>query len=936
MQSMDGPFCMNRRPRRARGATRPPARASESKTEVWRRVLLVVRVAFFLSGGAALIYQIVWLRVLSTIFGNTTIAFSVCLTAFMAGLALGSYALGRWADGCPRPFRLYAMLEIGIGVYGLASLALLSAVRQAYLALAGRTALDNPWLTVFQFCTCFLVLLVPTALMGGTLPVMIKGIVRQLTSVGAEVGWLYGVNTFGAAAGVFGAGLFLVPTVGLQASVRLAALVNLAVGLAVLRLGVQSSVERADTPEAPAGRRSTEVKSRPDSPQLSAVLIVAFGLSGFAGLALEVAWGRALCLFTGSSVYAISAVLFAVLVGIGLGSLLVAWLAPRLRLSLSWFGGGLVAAGAATLTLVWLYNLLPGVFFHVVTKLRHSYPAVTGAEALVILTYLLIPTVLSGAAFPILSRFYVHDARTLSRSVGVLYAANTVGCILGAFAAGFVLIPQLGLRATVLVCAACYVVGGAAVLLNQRGPTRLAGGLALPVLAAVVVVLPNWRHELMSAGLYSGRHSAEYISVAQDAAELIFYREGTTSTVSVHDIGDIRVLRVNGKPEASNEPVDRQTQATLAHLPLLLADRIDAVLVIGLGCGATAGAAALHPAQRIDCVEIEPAVVEAAGHFEELNRDVLSDPRCNVIVADARNYVAATHERYDAITCEPSNPWMAGVSSLFTVEHFRACRDKLADDGVICQWLHLYEMGADDVLTVAASFVKVFPDATLWGASWSGGDVVLIARKRPWKVDFAKLEARMHERLSVREDLREVMLGSPMAILASLLLGPDDLRRMAAAGKPNTDDLPRLEFSAPRHMYDENAIERNVGLMRSFASQALEEIVDLGDRPWSAQDREALADGFIRRYRISAHLLPTLRWARDQYVMAMEAEPTSAPLIEKLAAVEGMMGELGSALLHFREVVRLDPDNAEARGAAAELERRLSATPPPGPTTPGK
>ena len=376
------------------------------------------------------------------------------------------------------------------------------------------------------------------------------------------------------------------------------------------------------------------------------------------------------------------------------------------------------------------YNALPALIQYLVIQYHNHYSLLIMWEVWIVTVFLLVPTMLAGATFPVLSHLCARERSRLARAIGMLYSANTLGCILGSAAAGFLLIPHVGLRNTVLLCGGLYLLSGAAVLFKTR--ERLAGAVALGALVASIFLLPNWQHDVMSLGIFDIDVEAATSPDFTPGPEpkLTYYREGSTCTVAVINFGDLRTLKINGKADASTG-LDRSTQMLSGHLPLLLADKTDRVLVVGLGCGASAGAATLHPAKEIDCVEIEPAVGEAAHYFSVVNHDVFSDPRFHLVFADARNYLAATRRKYDVISAEPSNPWVAGVASLYTVEHFQACRERLADDGLICQWLQAYSMSPEDMSTVIASFTKVFPDAMLFGLDASGVDLMLIAAEAP-------------------------------------------------------------------------------------------------------------------------------------------------------------------------------------------------------------
>ncbi len=534
--------------------------------------MTAVKLAFFLSGMAALFYQIIWVRLLSTFFGNTTLALALCLTAFMSGLALGSYALGRWAAKCAFPFRLYALLEIGIGLYGLLSPHLIEAVRAGYLSLAATRPLDSPALAAFQFISCFLVLLLPTALMGGTLPVLSRGVVQRLEETGRDLAWLYGINTFGAAAGALLVGFFLLPTIGLQHSLFLAAALNLVAGVGLLLIRQPASPAEPET----ASKRDATAPTSEITPFVRTLLILGFALSGFSGLALEVVWGRALVLHVGTSVYAFSAVLFSVLIGLALGSVLVARLAQRHAITLRWFAEIEIMAGLFTVLCALGYNyLLVPIFADALVVFSAHFAVLVAAQLLIILLFLLAPTLLAGASFPVIARLCVQEKGSLSRHIGALYAANTGGCILGAALTGFILIPHIGLHATVILCAGLYVLVGAGVLLAASGAHRGLAWAALATFALCAVALPDWRHDVMSLGLFQGLAHNQILD--PNVFKVTYYREGPICTVSVVDWAEVgllgaRSLKVNGKVDASTLG-DGTTQAMSAHLPLLLADR---------------------------------------------------------------------------------------------------------------------------------------------------------------------------------------------------------------------------------------------------------------------------------------------------------------------------------------------------------------------------
>ena len=808
---------------------------SQQRAPTRTRLGALVQAGFFLSGMTGLIYEVIWLRVLATAFGSTTLATSVVLTAFMGGLALGSLIGGRKADLTARPFRLYGALEVGIGVYCFASLWLLHAVRAAYLAAARHMPFESPALAVLQFGLTVAVLLIPTALMGATLPVVSRGFVRRVDQVGAAVANLYGINTFGAVLGTALAGFFLLPLVGLHLATWSAAGVNLAIGLVIL-----GAERRGAAPAVAARQAAPAADASPAAGWLNALLLVGFGLSGMAALALEVAWTRTFVMMTGSSIYAFTSILVAVLAGIALGSLAVGRLWGERPMSPLWFGAVEAVLGLLCLGVSWAVGRMPLAFFGIYGAYHAHFAAMMAVELAAVLLVLAAPTLLMGATMPILSRVYITRGGQVGTLLGRVYASNTVGAIVGSFAAGYLVIPLIGVRPTILAASAVYAAVGVAVLVaaaeRRRWPAAAAVATAAITIAAVVL-LPSWRPSLMSAGVFLG-HS----EISPDQGRVVFYKEGPTATVAVISWPSFHVitLTVNGKTDASTGE-DMGTQLALGHLPVLLAERPRRALVIGLGSGITAGAMAQHPLQRLDVVEIEPAVARGARYFAQANRHVLEDPRCHLVLGDARSYVASTRVKYDVISSEPSNPWIAGIGSLFTVEHFRDCQRLLAPGGVMCQWIHGTQIGTDDLATVVRSFLVAFPRATLW-TTGTPADLLLVSARDGPVVRFAQLRERMQASGVFARPPESEWMPRATTVAARLVMGPEDLRRFARLGRLNTDDFPALEFSAPLSLYATESYERNAAALAAAVTQPANAFFDLeGSGMSRAQFRAALA-----------------------------------------------------------------------------------------------
>src|SRR5262245_6429557 len=686
-----------RRPRRAgapSGPTAPP------------RIPIAVPIAcFFLSGATSLVYQVVWLRMLVLIFGHTVQAVTTVLAAFMAGLALGSFLLGRRAGHVGNPLRAYGWLEIGIGVYAALMPLLLWVVPSLYVGL--RTRLDAPTFGAVQFLWMSALLLIPTALMGGTLPVLSQALTRSETGAARLVGALYAVNTLGAALGTALAGYMLLPALGNRATLGMTAAINVAVGLLALWYGrgplwSQSAPSLTPKPD----RASIRAETAPDAWDWGARLtLAAIGVSGAVSMVYEVAWTRALVLVIGSSTYAFTAMLIAFLVGIAGGSALYVWLRGTGRVaSPAVFAAIQVGIGLAVTASVLLFQEMPALFL-IALSWSTSPPFVQLTQLGISVAALLPSTLLIGATFPCALDVAARVRGPVGERVGHVYAVNTLGAIVGAILAGFVLLPALGAHTSIKVGIVTNLLIAALLLASavRLAPAIWWGAAAATLaLAAGVSLIPHWDPRVMSSGpaiygtgslRWTGR---EAFARAVGRSNLLYYRDGLVSTVSVHRNGETLFLRVNGKTDAGTGG-DMQTQALLGHLPMLIHPTPERVLVIGLGSGITAGAVARHPVAHLDIVEIEPAMRAAARLFTGVNGNVLENPRARTVITDGRNHLLTEPDRYDVIISEPSNPWISGLASLFSVEFFHLARSRLRPDGLMTQWVQAYDLHPDDL-----------------------------------------------------------------------------------------------------------------------------------------------------------------------------------------------------------------------------------------------
>ena len=883
----------------------------------------VFLVLFFVSGASGLIYEIVWSRLLVFVFGGTTFAITTVLACFMGGLALGSYLAGRFVERVRRPARLYGVLEICIGVYGLAVPVLLGLALPLYRVLAGLFDESFVWLTVARVVVSGAVLLLPSALMGATLPLLSQAFARRSGGTGAVVARLYGINTLGAFAGCAAAGFGLLPVLGLWKSTLVAALLNItAGGVAILVAGGRHRAPEASAPPGAddPGQDATVGSSVAIDPRL---LLALYGLSGFAAMAYQVAWTRALILSMGASTYAFSAIVACFILGLALGSLLIAPWVRKIRDPLSVAGGLEGGIALSALLVVPLFGEMPGFVQGLANSLDTTFASVLTFEVLSVLGLLIVPTLCMGALLPLVcsayeaSRFSDASVRgedgastAAGRSVGAVYASNTVGTILGAAVTGFVLIPWsiVGMQRTIaLASVLSAAIGTAFVLLSGRrraGRTRAAVAVGWVAVVVLLAVTDPWSRAVMVSGPYLGRSGATQ-------TEVLFYREGIDTTVSVTGEGDRLALRINGKPDASNGMQDMHTQTLLGQIPMLLKPDARRVAIIGLGAGVTAAAVLAHPVESVDVVEISSAVVEAAGHFAEANRHALDDPRLRLHRADGRNFLLLSERKYDVIISEPSNPWISGIANLFTTEFFEIARSRLEPGGVHAQWIHAYSMDVDDFAAIIATLSRVFEHVQVWETGFD--DYVIVGSDEPIVIDVEDLYLASG-RPGVNAMLASISINDPMQLAHYYVADARDLEAWLERQEPLIDDRPRLEFSAPRFIVQGMVSEIDWQL---FSAEGTPELAGDPRAMLPREFRETVVRGReAKRYLFDARAA----FDRGDYPAVFDAAPQAAA---NAPDDQRMLLSLG------RKLQRVLDDAGEAqRPAIDETYRKIAVVAP--------
>ncbi|MEP6782119.1 MAG: fused MFS/spermidine synthase [Acidobacteriota bacterium] len=766
-------------------------------------------ILFAISGAAALIYEVVWTRLLTLHMGHGLAAASAVLAAFMGGLAAGAGAAGRYANGLAprRALRTYAALEIAVGVLALLMPLALIAVRPLLAATYADGAGGDAFALV-RLSTSVLLLSIPAACMGATFPIASRWMVRAASSAAREAGGLYASNTLGAAGGAILAGFVLIPALGLRGTTMVGVVLNVLAASGAWMIAARSSESAASAPTLKG--RSKDPALRSEAPLRSAAKAIALprpwlaaaalGASGFASLTLQVVWTRLLVQILGPTTYAFSTVVAIFIIGIAIGSATASRVVSRMSRPATGLAISLLlSAGFAVAALAGVdWALL--TIARIVSHPEYQFIDVLQREVLLVSALLLPMTIAFGAAFPFAVALASGRDETVAESLGLIYAINTLGAILGSLLAGFVLVPLIGLDTTIRTVAAIATLTAIMVLIIAGGGRSRWFGAAIAVAVIIAIAaVPRWDRALLSSGAYKyalAMRGAD-LQTALTAGELLSYREGSTGTVTVRKLTGTISLAIDGKVDASNAG-DMLTQRLLAHVPLLLHPNPQSAAIIGLGSGVTLGSALTHPLTEATVLEISAEVVAASKFFDEENHHALSDRRTRLIVGDGRTHLMLGKQTYDVIVSEPSNPWMAGIASLFTREFFEGARDRLAPGGVLCQWAHTYDISNRDLKSIVATFLDVFPTGTLWLVG--DADVLLVGSTESLDSRIAGIGAAMR-RPGVAEDLATVGVLSPFSVTSMFIASGDALKTWAAGEPMQTDDRSALEFSGPRSIF---------------------------------------------------------------------------------------------------------------------------------------
>jgi spermidine synthase len=781
------------------------------------RYLPTLLVLFVGSGCSALVYEVVWLQLLQLVIGSSALSLGVLLGTFMGGMCLGSLLLPRWITPSRHPLRVYAMLELGIGAFGLLLLHVMPLVNGIYVGNVGHGFTNM----LMRGMICVICLLPPTALMGATLPAIARWMETNRQDI-SRLGFFYGSNIAGAVLGCILAGFYLLRVHDLAVATYVAATINLVIGLIGLRLAAVVPHRLADSaaqstavdPDEPKSASSSLASSSSAGRKpLSARLVyIVIALSGFCSLGAEVIWTRQLSLLLGATVYTFSIILAVFLVGLGLGSSVGAVLSRKVQDARIAFGVcQLFVVAAVAWTAYQLSSSLP--YWPIDATL--PTPVWLGFQLDVVrcMWAFLPASFLWGASFPLALAAAADgdEEQDAGRLVGGLYAANTVGAIVGALAFSMLAVAWLGTQqaqqAIMLVAAISAATMFVTVFLRRVSSAECTVAdktwpLALTIASGAAMLLVQAVPPTPNGLIGYGRNLPTWYK--SELPEFIYSAEGMNASIAVSRFENGATnFHVSGKVVASSEPQDMRLQRMLGHIPAMFHPEPKSVLIVGCGAGVTAGSFIVHPSiERIVICEIEPLIPKAATkYFENENYGLLNDPRVEVVHDDARHFIATTSEKFDIITSDPIHPWVKGAAALYSKEYYELCKKRLTPDGIVTQWVPLYETSFDAAQTEVATFFKAFPAGTVWSndIAGEGYDIILLGHpNNEFVVDADALQTRLErdDHAQVLESLSEVGLGSSLRLLLTFAGSGPDLEEWCEGAEINTDRSLKLQYIA--------------------------------------------------------------------------------------------------------------------------------------------
>jgi len=748
----------------------------------------------FCSGISALIYQIVWIRKFGLVFGVHVFSMATVLTAFMAGLALGAVYFGNLVDRYKNPMRLFLLLESGIGLFAILFPFTFKGLTEIYGFISSTLSPGQYPLQLIRFMLAFIFLLIPTTLMGGTLPVIIKIFVDNLGDLGSRISRLYAVNNLGAVTGGFLAGFIIIRAIGLYPSGYLAAAINL-INVFLVYLVVRSGISVIRT--NPAGNEklltpdSTSVETEKLPPSVLNLVLWVFAIEGFTTLAYELIWSRVLVDFSiDKTVYFSSVIVISFVFGLGLGSLLVNRILDRHRNLLAILGFNQIMIGLLSVFLLLAFTwIAPKISLH--RSMFGTWFHEAGREYIFFFLILLPPVTLMGITYPLVSKLANWNIDHLGNRMGLLGFLDTIGSVLGSFITGFIMIPFIGVvRSFVIIVIINLFLG---LLLFMYHP-RIKNSVKVGIFLATFIIAgfmfwimpknPNTR-------TWWDKPESKPWFDANRYTGIRFFDEGAAGTVTVRDYPDGLALNINGHNTAYATKKDLKVNRQLGYMPYLLHPSPKKALVIGYGMGATVCSLNQEDMERVDIAEICSGVIRASHIFDRWNRDAIHQPKVKLYDDDGRSIVFMATEKYDIITSNAIHPRLS--NNIYTRDFYELCGKKLNEDGILCQWIPENWLTEEEYKSLVKAFTDAFPHSTMWYLNEYS--TLLIGTKKPLRIDVENLVKRFESNEVLRKDYAEFDMLSPYEFLGQFWMSENDLQDYVRNSRVNTDNLPFVEFS---------------------------------------------------------------------------------------------------------------------------------------------
>jgi spermidine synthase len=768
----------------------------------------MILLLFFCSGATALVYEVLWSKYLALLLGSTIQAQTVVLAAFMGGLALGNKLFSRHADQSSRPLSTYGKIEATIGIYGALFPFIYKLADTIFVSVGSKLLEHSGWLLLLKGFLSAALLLGPTILMGGTLPMLAAWLQKQSMDPGRRSARFYSVNSLGAVCGAGLTGFLLVEWLGLEGTMEAAAVVNIVIGLIAWQIGKSPLKQAANDSENPVSKFVSS-----SAPMASTIAFrwgcVLVAVTGAVSMGLEVLASRCLGLIFGSSLQVFAIVLMAFILGIGFGSAIIA--SPRRK---SW------PKEIATIILLLAAAIMIGVVVFNIENLVRVYMLGRGGlsqslvgyryhqilVALLSICVLGLPAATLGSVLPLWIRIS-ENSGLLGDRVGRLLTWNTLGAVFGVLLTGFVLMPEIGLRGSFTALAIVLVAGALLIALVTRRRLASVAAVVIGIFTIMISLTGDeqWRN-ILSSGIF--RMAGTDVSMnaffeeRRKEVKLLFYEDAADATVSVESqklpfVDREVVLRINGKPDASAVG-DAPTQLMLSNLPLMAKPDSKDVFCFGMGSGITAGSTLGYPIEHLTIAENCEPVLRAVKLFEPWNHGVFTNDRVHIYREDARTVLKLSPQKYDIIISEPSNPWMVGIGSVFSREFYQVAANRLKPGGLMTQWFHIYEMDDATMNLVLRTFASVFPNMEIWDVG--DEDVVLLGSNQPWKTG-PDVYRRAFELDGPHRDLASIGILSPETVLSRQLASQHTAFALPGPGPVQRDDFPILEYEAPRAFY---------------------------------------------------------------------------------------------------------------------------------------